>query len=101
VKQMRVGASGCWTCFTGKAASRAQQHWTPGVPGDFPESAVLSPALRWQQFGLAEADRARSFRTVPQHHPGGTAKTRAVATAVNLSSNVFIRGIVRKPRRNR
>src|ERR1039457_5855654 len=88
---VRSGVSICLTDFSGNAASCAQQHFTLGWAGTFPEShGSCFGAVSWQHDAFTGAESARLCCTKTLHDPGGRAKTKLVATATNWWRNVVI-----------
>jgi len=71
-----------WTDFSGKAASRSQQHLILGLAGDFPDSHGGVGAVSWQHDAFfTGAKSPRSCCTNALHDPGGRAKIKLVVTA--------------------
>ncbi len=89
-----VGATDCWTRFTGKAASRWQQHRRFGVVGRLPESARRLSWRLWQQgrwgtISVACATGA-DFPEVAQHQPVGRTIPMVELRTATLKSQEFI-----------
>ncbi|HET6326656.1 MAG TPA: hypothetical protein VFG04_18410 [Planctomycetaceae bacterium] len=90
-----VGATDCWTRFTGRAASRWQQHRRFGVVGRLPESARRFSWRRWQQGRWATASVACAAGTeLPgedaQHQPVGNTMPKVELRTAILKSQEFI-----------